>query len=140
MSKTTIELYIALFESLTPETVKQFEPLVTENIRFADPFNDVRGYTKMRDIMLDMFERSESPKFSVYEWVKNENTVFIRWKFEATLPVLGLFQTDGVSRVSLDESGLVSEHVDFWDSAPLYMQIPILGRLLRSIRAKMALP
>lgn len=140
MTKTAIESYISLFESLSPDNVHQFEPLVTEHVRFADPFNDVRGYPKMRAIMMDMFERSESPRFSVYEFVQNANVVYIRWRFEAKLPVLGLFKTDGVSRVLLDGQGLIAEHVDYWDSAPIYMQIPILGRLLRSIRAKMALP
>ena len=140
MSQTSVQRYVELFESLTPENLIQFKTLVTEDVRFADPFNDVRGFSKMIDILNDMFERSEDPSFEVFEWFEQPGVAYIRWEFRAKLPVLGLFKTEGVSRLSLNEKGLVAEHLDFWDSAPLYMKLPLLGRVLRSIRAKMALP
>jgi hypothetical protein len=140
MSQTSVQQYVELFENLTPETVNQFESLVTPDVRFADPFNDVRGFSKMCEILTDMFERSENPSFKVYEWFEQTGMAYIRWEFSAKLPVLGAFKTDGVSRLSLSENGLISEHVDYWDSAPLYMKLPLLGRILRSIKAKMALP
>ena len=140
MNQTAVEQYVDLFENLTPEKVTQFEPLVTEDIRFADPFNDVRGFSKMSDILTDMFERSENPSFKGFEWFQQSESAYIRWEFSAKLPVLGVFKTEGVSRLSLNKQGLITEHLDFWDSAPIYMKLPLLGRILRSIRAKMALP
>lgn len=140
MSQTSVQRYVELFESLTPENVNQFKTLVTDDVRFADPFNDVRGFSKMNEILSDMFERSEDPSFKVYEWFEQPGFAYIRWEFRAKLPVLGVFKTVGVSRLSLNEKGLVSEHLDFWDSAPLYMKLPLIGRILNKIRAKMALP
>jgi hypothetical protein len=140
MSQTSVQKYVELFENLTPESVNQFKTLVTEDIRFADPFNDVRGFSKMSEILNDMFERSEDPSFKVFEWFEQPGVAYIRWEFSAKLPVLGLFKTEGVSRLSLNGEGLVSEHLDFWDSAPLYMKLPLLGRILSKIKGKMALP
>jgi len=140
MSQTSVHQYVELFENLTPDNVIQFESLVTPDVRFADPFNDVRGFSKMCEILSDMFERSEDPSFTVFEWFEQAGMAYVRWEFSAKLPVLGVFKTEGVSRLSVNESGLISEHIDYWDSAPLYMKLPLLGRVLRSIRAKMALP
>lgn len=140
MSQTSVQRYIELFENLTPENVNQFKILVTDDVRFADPFNDVRGFSKMSEILSDMFERSEDPSFKVFEWFEQPGFAYIRWEFRAKLPVLGVFKIEGVSRLSLNEKGLVSEHLDFWDSAPLYMKLPLIGRILNKIRAKMALP
>ena len=58
MSQTSVQQYVELFENLTPDNVIQFESLVTPDVRFADPFNDVRGFSKMWEILTDMFERS----------------------------------------------------------------------------------
>ncbi|NRP28356.1 SnoaL-like domain protein [Marinobacterium sp. xm-d-420] len=140
MNQTSVQQYVELFENLTPDSVTQFESLVTPDVRFADPFNDVRGFSKMCEILTDMFERSEDPSFTVFEWFEQPGAAYVRWEFRAKLPVLGVFTTEGVSRLSINESGLIAEHLDYWDSAPLYMKLPLLGRILRSIRAKMALP
>ena len=140
MNQTSVKQYVELFENLTPDSVTQFESLVTPDVRFADPFNDVRGFSKMCEILNDMFERSEDPSFTVFEWFEQPGAAYVRWEFCAKLPVLGMFTTEGVSRLSINESGLITEHLDYWDSAPLYMKLPLLGRILRSIRAKMALP
>lgn len=132
--------YLELFTNLTPERIPEFSSWVAPNVHFRDPFNDVHGIEKMQAILLDMFERAKEPKFEVLEHVLGEEGAYLRWLFTATIPVIGQLEVDGVSRLQFDEQGRISEHLDYWDSAPIYLKLPILGALLRPLKSKMALP
>lgn len=132
--------YLELFANLTPERISEFSKWVSVDVHFRDPFNDVRGLEKMQAILQDMFERSSEPKFRVLEHRLGGDTGFIRWHFSAILPVLGTLQVEGVSRLQFDNQGLISEHLDYWDSAPIYLKLPLLGAFLRKLKARMALP
>jgi len=132
--------YLELFANLTPERISEFSKWVSVDVHFRDPFNDVRGLEKMQSILMDMFERSSEPKFRVLEHRLGGDTGFIRWHFSAVLPVLGDLQVEGVSRLQFDNQGLISEHLDYWDSAPIYLKLPVIGAILRKLKARMALP
>lgn len=132
--------YLELFANLTPERIPEFSQWVSADVHFRDPFNDVRGLSKMQAIMEDMFERTEEPKFRVLEHRLGGDTGFVRWTFSAKLPVLGKLNVEGVSRLQFNNAGLISEHLDYWDSAPIYLKLPAVGWILRRLKAKMALP
>ncbi|WP_151669299.1 nuclear transport factor 2 family protein [Nitrincola schmidtii] len=131
--------YCDLFSNLTPETLDQFKAIVSDDIHFKDPFNDVRDFNKMKQILSEMFEHTDGPAFNVYEQNVFDDHAWLRWQFNATLPVIGLLSVDGASRISMDlTQGRVIEHIDYWDSAPIYMRLPLLGLLLRQIRKRMS--
>jgi len=132
--------YLELFANLTPERITEFSQWVSADVHFRDPFNDVRGISKMQAILEDMFERTTEPKFRVLEHRLGGDTGFIRWNFSAQLPLLGKLSVEGVSRLQFNNDGLISEHLDYWDSAPIYLKLPVIGWLLKRLKAKMALP
>ena len=139
-AKALCQRYCELFSQLTPQTLDQFATCISDDIHFKDPFNDVVGFDQMRKILSDMFEHTEGPAFNVYEQSVFEDHAWIRWQFNATLPVVGKLSVDGASRIQMDTyQGVVTEHLDFWDSAPIYMQLPMLGRILRAIRQRMSI-
>lgn len=132
--------YLELFANLTPERIPEFSQWVSADVHFRDPFNDVRGIAKMQAILVDMFERTSEPKFRVLEHRLGGDTGFVRWNFSAQLPLLGKLSVEGVSRLQFNNDGLISEHLDYWDSAPIYLKLPVVGWLLKRLKAKMALP
>jgi steroid delta-isomerase len=138
MNYQYLEAYIAMFERLAPDMLDELGLVVTDDIHFVDPFNDVRGFTAMSEIFVDMYRRTKSPKFVVLDWSVNGVNAYVRWRFTAGLPVLGEFKTLGVSHLIVDEEGKVKEHIDYWDSAPIYMRVPLIGRLIKALRSRMA--
>lgn len=132
--------YLELFANLTPERISEFSHWVSEDIHFRDPFNDVYGIEAMQAILLDMFERSEEPKFDVLEHSLDGSQAYLRWNFRAKIPVIGRLDVEGVSRICFGADGRITEHLDYWDSAPIYLRLPLLGALLRRLKSKMALP
>ena len=137
--KQRCERYCEVFSNLSPDSIEQFRDLVTEEVHFRDPFNDVRGFSKMRRVLEDMFENTEDPAFNVLEQSVFSDRAWLRWQFTARVPVIGLLSVEGATRLEFDHySGLVREHIDYWDSAPVYLRLPFLGRILRHIKRRMS--
>ncbi|GAA0788703.1 nuclear transport factor 2 family protein [Marinobacterium sediminicola] len=132
--------YADAFASLTPHRIDALCKRVSVDIHFRDPFNDLYGRDALRDLLVDMFERAGRPGFSVDEicWHAETGVGWLRWRFVALLPVIGELKVEGASRVVIGEDGLVSEHLDFWDSAPIYLKLPFIGALLRKVRRKIS--
>lgn len=138
MNYQHLESYIAMFERLAPDMLDELGQVVADDIHFVDPFNDVRGFAEMSEIFVDMYKRTKSPKFVVLDWQVSGVNAYVRWRFMAGLPVLGRFETLGVSHLILADDGKIAEHIDYWDSAPIYMRVPLIGRLVKALRSRMA--
>ncbi|TCK08123.1 nuclear transport factor 2 family protein [Marinobacterium mangrovicola] len=137
-AQQTLDLYCQAFEQLTPENVDQLEALVSRDIHFRDPFNDVTGWSAMRAVLVDMFEHCDNPGFTLTERLADEQRAYLRWIFTAKISRLGEFNIDGVSRLSFDADGRITEHLDFWDSSPLYLRLPLVGWLLRKVKKRIS--
>lgn len=133
--------YADVFSHLRVDNLDELLSYVSEDIHFRDPFNDVYSKEAMRHILLDMFNKTNSPKFVVIEQVVIESAAvgWLRWEFSAGLPVIGRVEVEGATRLSYDNTQqCITEHLDYWDSAPLYFQLPIIGRLLNRIRSRLS--
>lgn len=132
--------YAQTFADLTPETVDTLCSLVSEAVHFRDPFNDVRGRDALRHLLIDMFERAGRPEFKLDEisWQETSRTAWLRWQFGAQLPVIGQLDVEGCSRVRVNAEGLIDQHLDYWDSAPIYLKLPLIGALLKRVHKRIA--
>lgn len=134
----TFERYCALFETLSPDTLEEMESLVTPGVHFRDAFHDVRGWPLARAVLLDLFRRCERPRFQILDRQLTDGCALMRWRFDARVPRLGWFSIEGMSRLQFDPSGRISEQLNFWDSSPFFLRLPVVGRLLRRIRSRLA--
>ena len=133
------EAYCQLFSELSPAHLNEFDTLVSEQVHFRDPFNDVHGREAMKAILGGMFEHTEAPRFVIHEQDVIGSHAWLRWEFSARIPVMGLLQVEGASRLRFEEeTGRICEHLDYWDSAPFYLRLPLLGALLRLLRRRIA--
>jgi len=133
-----VRSYIRYYDDLRPETVDGIDALVAPDVRFKDPFNDVRGRDKLRAIFADMFTVLQAPRFVVRDHAVSGRTAYLRWGFDFTLRGRA-YNIEGMSEVRFDEAGLVVEHIDHWDAAEqVYEHIPGLGALIRLVKRRMA--
>ncbi len=120
--------YIELFENLTPEAIANCEDIVSENIRFKDPFNDIRGIELFKRMLFKTLEDVHNPKFHIIDQACSDSRHYIRWDFEGRVKGLGALNLTGMSEITYDEDKLVCEHIDHWDaSEQLYEKLPVLG-------------
>lgn len=133
--------YISFYENISPRSVPLVEKLVSLDIRFKDPFNDVRGVGNVKKIFYHMFDNVESPKFVVNDisFSDKNNNAYLKWLF--TFRVNGKNkQIQGMSEVLFSHDGKISEHIDYWDAGEnFYEDIPVLGGFIRWVKKKVSI-
>lgn len=128
--------YRAYLETLTPDTLGRLSDYVTEDVRFKDPFNDVRGPGAMAAVFAHMFDALGQVRFIVHHMAEDGDTCLMNWTFQARLRGRD-WAFDGMSAVRFAPDGRVAEHVDHWDAAgAFYARLPVIGWLLERIRAR----
>lgn len=138
----TAKAYARFFDTLSPASKGELRRLAHPEMRFVDPFNDVRGIDRVCAVFDHMFETTKEPRFITQPPLIDGNAAFIKWRF--TCMIANRFYhkritIDGVTEVTFDEMGLVTAHIDYWDAASqLYEELPLLGGLLRFIRRRLA--
>lgn len=135
-----VERYVAFFEGLAPPTLGSLNDLFSEQARFVDPFNDVRGREAIRRVFEHMFATCDTPRFKVEEKVCDGPTCYLRWTFSFG-SARRQQQITGISRVQFRPDGRVDEHIDYWDPAgQLYETIPFFGTMFRFLRRRLRAP
>ncbi|WP_027857553.1 nuclear transport factor 2 family protein [Marinobacterium jannaschii] len=130
--------YCELFSHLSLDNVDLLGELVSDDIEFRDPFNHLSGRDAFIGVMREMFEQLESPVFEVEQIDAVADGAYVIWQFKARAPLIGLWRQPGLSRIRVNEAGLIDQHLDYWDSAGFYSRIPLLGAVLRWLKARIA--
>ncbi|MDA9929995.1 nuclear transport factor 2 family protein [Alphaproteobacteria bacterium] len=131
--------YAAAFAALTPASIDTLLDMLENDVRFVDPFNDVRGKPAFRAIFDHMFAVSDAPRFEVSDIAysaSNTGIAYLRWRMSGKIsgwPYTSL-NFEGMSEVHISPNGLISGHFDHWDSASqLLARLPVIGGVLRLV-------
>ncbi len=129
---------IDFYNEFSPASVERFAEFYSADAYFKDPFNEVRGIAAIQRIFSHMFEQVAEPGFVVTERVADAQGAMLVWEFNFRVRLLGRGQAmvmRGVSHLRFDAEGKVNYHRDYWDTGEeLYMKLPGLGTLMRSLR------
>ncbi len=139
MTEQALDAYIRFYETMSPDSLSGLDGLVTPDVIFRDPFNDVRGPEAMRRIFAHMFEAVAGPRFYVTYRAFDGRVCFLRWRFTGVVAAMGKepWTVDGVSEIHFEEDGRVSAHLDHWDAAgQFYAKLPLVGPIFRFIRRR----
>lgn len=138
---SALQRYADFFAALQPADLDRLAEVFTEDARFRDPFNDVRGIDGIRAVFEHMYASCAMARFEVEEVITSGSVGYLRWRFHFRLPRdrEDRRPVAGVSRVVLADDGRVSEHIDYWDAAgELYSQFPVIGGLMRWLRRRLS--
>jgi hypothetical protein len=139
--QAALAAYARFFETLTPERLPGLAALVTPDVRFKDPFNDVCGVDDMVRALETMY-RHGTPRFEVLDRATGAMGGYLLWRFtndpgKGGTPLVIL----GMSAVDIAPDGRIREHIDHWDSGTqFYAKLPVLGWLIRLVNRRLALP
>ena len=127
MKKHIVKSYINLFSNLSPENINEFDNLISKDIIFVDPFNNIKGVNAFKNIFYHMFENVTDPKFLIVDYSISKKRVYLKWKM--TFFAFKSLQTiEGMSELLLNDVGKIVSHVDYWDSLNgLFIKIPLIG-------------
>jgi steroid delta-isomerase len=140
MSDSRLQRYTVFFEQLSPNALTELASVMTEDVHFVDPFNDVQGLEAVRKVFLHMFDSLENPRFTVTHAAVSDGPStrgMIRWEMTSQLKGRS-YNIIGMSEIGFAADGRVCEHIDHWDAgAQFYERLPLLGSVLRLIRSRL---
>ena len=130
--------YADAYEALAPDTIEGLCALVAPDVRFRDPFSDFTGRERLAAVFRHMFEGLNEPAFAVSDIAVGERGAYLRWDFRFAYRGRA-YRIEGMSEVHFGEDGLVTTHLDHWDSgSQVYLHVPVLGRIIGAIRRRVA--
>lgn len=134
------EGYIEFLQTLAPGRTGELRDYCAPDVRFCDPFNDVRGVEAYIRVLDDMYEKLANVRLTVRHRAHDGAIWYLRWEFAYRMRAKADIQTiQGVSELRFGDDGRVLEHVDHWDAASqLYERFPLIGAVLRAIRRRIA--
>ena len=130
--------YKAYLEELTVDRLRDIQSYVSENVTFQDPLHDVTGCVEMRRIFERLFATVSDIDFHIDSHATNGRIVFFRWVLTGLLSRKS-WTVEGVTRLTFDDQGMVTSHLEYWDAASqLYDRFPVIGPVLRWLRRRVA--
>lgn len=133
-----------VFTRLSSDGVPTFQRLArltTEDVRFVDPFNELRGREPLLALLRHTLAQVDDLVFEVLDIAVSGPTAYLRWRMTGRIPVIGDWNVTGVSEVRFNADLRVAAHIDHWDAASqFYTRLPLIGRLLRWIAARAGPP
>lgn len=139
--------YVALLERLDRASLPELGLHLADDVRFADPFQTVRGRAAFLHVFDDMFDQIDDLRFAAgtRAWcaplADGTRVAFLRWRLCGRLRALRgrSWAVEGVSELHFQADGRLVAHLDFWDAAGgLYEQFPGIGLVLRWLRRRVA--
>lgn len=138
--ESTARQYALFFENVTPERIKEVHELISDDLHFIDPFNDVKGRENFEKVFHKMYEDVQEPRFKILDLAWSGDLCFMRWDFTCKQKHLGNWSVRGLTEVHFDAQGKVSAHYDYWDaSRHFYRKLPIVGAMIKWIAGRAAI-
>ena len=127
---TSARKYAEFLESVSPQTLDDFDQFVGEDVYFSDPFHQVRGIELFKGVFSEMFMKVGPVRFEVSRDFLADREAVLIWEFSALL-MNSPWIVPGTSRIVFDQNGKVIEHIDYWDSGRYFlMHLPVIGRFV----------
>ncbi len=139
-SREGIERYIAFLNSANEANIAELANYCAPDVIFKDPFNYVQGSDRFVKIMQESFETLHNVRFEVLEAFWSEDGAVIKWHFHFAMKSTKPDEIiTGFSEVRANEDGMITSHIDQWDSGErIYARIPLLGWFIRLVRQKVS--
>lgn len=133
-----MEKFLEMYQTLSADNLDTLQSVYREDIRFIDPAHEIIGIDNLTAYLSALYKNIDSINFIFHKPLIAENRGYVSWKMTFCHPRLSRgkpITVDGVTYLEFDDKGMVFYHRDYFDlGAMLYEQIPLLGRLVTSIK------
>lgn len=136
-----MEKFLRVYQNLSAENLQLLKTIYRDDVRFIDPAHEIYGIEDLTRYFAALYENIDSIHFSFGEPIMIENSGYVSWEMtfcHKRLAGGNPIAVEGVTFLEFDEQGNVFQHRDYFDlGAMLYEHIPLLGRLLKSIKERL---
>ncbi|QJI17690.1 MULTISPECIES: nuclear transport factor 2 family protein [unclassified Pseudomonas] len=129
------------FARLDKHNLHLLDSLYSQDISFTDPLHQVHGISALQAYFAQLYSNVEQLRFDFHAFDHvADGEGYLRWTMSFCHPRLAggrQIQVEGCSHLLWHDK--VYRHRDYFDaSALLYEHLPVLGRLVRWLKGRMA--
>ncbi|MCL1138787.1 nuclear transport factor 2 family protein [Shewanella pneumatophori] len=133
-----IERFVGLYQQLNKDNLHLLGQVYSDDIEFSDPLHQVYGLSALTNYFANLYANVGSINFDIHQVIHAQGAATLKWTMTFTHAKLNGAQPislDGVSVLSLGDK--IYQHQDFFDlGSMLYEHIPLVGRLVKLIKAR----
>ena len=116
------------FENLDENSLKRISEFYGNDCFFKDPFNEIKGVSKIENIFTHMFTNLEKPRFEFIDTIDGDDSSFLTWDFIFLIKNKE-YKIHGSSHIKWSNDKVIY-HRDYWDvGEELFLKIPVLKSL-----------
>lgn len=134
-----LDQFIEIYQSLSTDNLHLLEQIYHRDVTFVDPMHKVGGRENLINYFEQLYSNLSHCQFDINNTVNDDNQAAVYWTMSYQHPKLNRGEKVTVAGSSLikAENNRVIYHRDYLDiGAMLYEQLPVIGRLIRYIKAK----
>ena len=139
MSAPVVERFCRLFNELHAGNLERLADVYAADVVFEDPLHRVEGLEAMTRYFARMYEGVASISFDFHDVLESGDQAMLAWSMRMTHRRLRPGEElvlPGASHVRHANDRVVS-HRDYFDAgAMIYERLPVLGGLVRAVRAR----
>ena len=132
-----IDNFIAFYQELNRESVRNLGQIYHEHIQFDDPVGSHAGLATVKNYFDNLLTNTLGCRFDILNVVKEDAQAFIVWrmKYEHTKLKGGkTLIVEGTSYIKIQDDKVIYQR-DYFDlGAMLYEHIPLIGRIIRWLK------
>lgn len=140
--KTNSEKLKDFYFNLNKNTLNLVDEFYHPQADFADPIGKMKGAQALRKYYGNLYENVKEVRFEFKEIIESDNRVVAVWLMYLKTDKLNggeIFTVEGNSVVHFDSNGMAIYHRDYFDMGEfIYERLPVIGFVVRKIRARMS--
>jgi predicted SnoaL-like aldol condensation-catalyzing enzyme len=128
------------YKTFSAEQLTQLQTLYSSDIHFEDPAHAVQGKSALIEYFTRMSKNLKNCEFRFHSTITNGTDIFLSWTMFLKHPRLNNgdpIRVEGASYLRT-RNGKIYYHRDYFDmGAMVYENVPLLGRLVRSLKQRL---
>lgn len=131
---------IEVYGALGVDNLALVESLYSTDVYFEDPAHCIQGKTELLAYFTNMFKNLHDCQFEFHDRMVGSSEIFLTWTMHLKHPRLNGGEPIAVEGCSFlnTRDGQIYSHRDYFDmGAMVYEHLPLLGRIVKSIRHRL---
>lgn len=138
MQIETVEKFKAYFSQMKLSNDTILNEIYSDNVIFIDPIHQINGIENLKSYFKKLDGNLIKGSFRFIDESILDDTVYLQWEMNLHLkrPRKNV-KASGISVLTVEQK--ITKHRDYFDAGELfYENIPLLGKIIRSIKKKIA--
>ena len=136
-----IARFLDVYQKLRADNLQTLKTIYRDDIKFVDPAHSIAGIDAVMEYFSVLYNNVNNISFTFEPSLVNGSSGYVRWLMNFSHGRLAAgksISVEGVTFLQFDEEGKVYFHRDYFDlGAMLYEHLPLLGRIVSSIKRRL---